>query len=1056
MSEKKIEIGGRLHSIATGNVLAGANEIFDDDKNKKQSEINTETYSLVNDVNERLNGLSPDQQSALTVAAKATNNETKLGYYVCGTEGNVAAKVISDATGYILSKGGSMKVKMTNANTAANATLNINSTGAKPLYYDGERASVNNSWEAGETVEVYYDGTNYYANNVAGGSGSGDGAFDISAKTGQNYETLTAALTAANTILPASKKKGGMSIKFIQTTPAKYTVIKTEGATEQPTGTELQSDPGIISGTYTAGELSSFSTLPATLNSSLTYYLTVVETVDEQEVTTYTTWVITYVQSSDNSYVQHRLMAASWSINPDDWAIADESVYAENPEFVYVKTDSEGKILWAIKTNGSIYYGAGVPPQVIDYINEKIAELSLDEYEDIVTFLNNLEKGDKTLQKLLNEKVDKVEGKSLIDEEVANGTHYEENPEWIYVLLDEEDRILAGLKSDGSVEWSIGIPTPIKTYIDNAIAEIKNGTDGTDLDGLNKIIAFLSDFSTSDTLKDLLDTKVDKEEGKALIDSEYAASVHFVENSEFIAIWLDKDEKILFGLQDNGNFVFGSGVPEQIVEFVNSVKDGLTSIISTKVSKTEGKSLIDDNYVKEVEDNGYVHIVTDKDDRILLGIKEDGDIYFGKLPSQIEDNLKTPFHGGVYMYPGRILTGKRYYWFKDVVFSGLKPIENYEVIVKQNGYLKNYSKKTLSFIANSAGSYVLEPVVKDINNTTVDSKKVVITAYDAPEEKLANSDAIDVFFMGDSLIANNDNLIGKEFRRMLSLNEQQSTDVTGALKLATLNICPNKINLIGESGRNGTRYQFVYRLGDIFINKRDIPYGSEEATGTYWQQNHNPFYNPDSTEPDELDENGMNKRVDFIWYFRNACGEGKYPKLIYIGIGANDSNPSKSEGYGNFSEADIPFLKLQGSRIVALCKKIKSACDTIAGGNSGLVIKIMNHQTHAMWAAFEVSGQPAKIGAELRGRLINNIRYNYIYDAITDVNNGVSDYVDFIDAASHFDPVNGFHSYSVNTNVRTTSKDDMCYEDSIHMNNVGAYNYADIIIDDFIADSRFD
>ena len=166
---KNIEVGSRLHSIATGNVLAGANEIFDDDKNKKQSQINTETYSLVNDINERLNTLSHDQQAALDVAGKANNNEAKLGYYVCDTEGNVAAKVIPNITGYVLSVGGSMKVKMTNANTANNTTLNINSTGAKPLYYDGKRASATNSWKVGETVEVYYDGTNYYANSVAGG-----------------------------------------------------------------------------------------------------------------------------------------------------------------------------------------------------------------------------------------------------------------------------------------------------------------------------------------------------------------------------------------------------------------------------------------------------------------------------------------------------------------------------------------------------------------------------------------------------------------------------------------------------------------------------------------------------------------------------------------------------------------------------------------------------------------------------------------------------------------------------------------------------------------------
>ena len=64
---------------------------------------------------------------------------------------------------------------------------------------------------------------------------------------------------------------------------------------------------------------------------------------------------IRFVQSSDNKYVQYRLMADEWSTDTEDWAIADEGVYVENPEFVYVKTDKDGKILWAIKADGSIY-----------------------------------------------------------------------------------------------------------------------------------------------------------------------------------------------------------------------------------------------------------------------------------------------------------------------------------------------------------------------------------------------------------------------------------------------------------------------------------------------------------------------------------------------------------------------------------------------------------------------------------------------------------------------------------------------------------------------------
>jgi len=240
---KDINIGGRLHSIATGNVVAGADEILDDNLGKKQTQINTETYSLVESVNNALDALNPDQQEALAVAAKANANEAKLGYYVCDTNADTAAKTVV-ATNYVLGTGGSIKVKMTNDNTVNNATLNINSTGAKPLFYEGARASSTNTWKAGETVEVYYDGTNFYANNVAGGGG--DGVFDVSEKyptsgvEGSNTYTLYGALAVLNANLPASKKKGGMSIKFVQSSDNKYVQYRLMSATFSTTASNWQ------------------------------------------------------------------------------------------------------------------------------------------------------------------------------------------------------------------------------------------------------------------------------------------------------------------------------------------------------------------------------------------------------------------------------------------------------------------------------------------------------------------------------------------------------------------------------------------------------------------------------------------------------------------------------------------------------------------------------------------------------------------------------------------------------------------------------------------------
>lgn len=491
---KDINIGGRLHSIATGNVVAGTDEILDDNLGKKQTQINTETYSLVESVNNALDALNPDQQEALAVAAKANANEAKLGYYVCDTGANTAAKTIA-ATGYVLGTGGNIRIKMTNANTVDAVTLNINSTGAKALFYNGEQASSTNSWEAGETVEVYYDGTSYYANNVVGGSGSGDGAFDVSAKyptsgvEGGNTYTLEGALAVLNTNLSASKKKGGMSIKFIQ--------------------------------------------------------------------------------SSDNKYVQFRYMSSSTAVadftNTDNWSFCGDDVLVESPEFITVWTDARKRIVLAVENDGNIIFGIGVPREIVDYINEKIAELSLDEYENIVTFLGNLIEGDKILAQLLDEKVDKVEGKSLIDKDVADRVHYIENPEFIDVWTDSEDRIVIALKNDGDVMFGIGIPSQIVEYVENRIAGISSD--------VTAIQAFLDGFTDTTLLQYL-----NENYGEYIEDVEERIEVK-TDASKKIISYRSKDGMLHenAGIETptvktskiKGDVEFENGIPTQIKDYVD-------------------------------------------------------------------------------------------------------------------------------------------------------------------------------------------------------------------------------------------------------------------------------------------------------------------------------------------------------------------------------------------------------------------------------------------------------------------------------------------------------
>lgn len=97
---------------------------------------------------------------ANSLSALAQQSQAEVGYYECSTDADVAAKTIA-VTGYSLRVGGNIHIKMINANTADVVTLNINNTGVKSLFYNGVQASSTNSWDAGEVVEVYYDGTRY-------------------------------------------------------------------------------------------------------------------------------------------------------------------------------------------------------------------------------------------------------------------------------------------------------------------------------------------------------------------------------------------------------------------------------------------------------------------------------------------------------------------------------------------------------------------------------------------------------------------------------------------------------------------------------------------------------------------------------------------------------------------------------------------------------------------------------------------------------------------------------------------------------------------------------
>ena len=85
-------------------------------------------------------------------------------YGTCATGATTAAKVIvcEDFTASDLVAGTRLTVYFTNGNTYnGQATLNVNGTGAKNLYYNGTTTNARYMWVAGESVEFVYNGTQW-------------------------------------------------------------------------------------------------------------------------------------------------------------------------------------------------------------------------------------------------------------------------------------------------------------------------------------------------------------------------------------------------------------------------------------------------------------------------------------------------------------------------------------------------------------------------------------------------------------------------------------------------------------------------------------------------------------------------------------------------------------------------------------------------------------------------------------------------------------------------------------------------------------------------------
>lgn len=205
---------------------------------------------------------------------------TNIAYGTCATAAGTAAKVITldGNSKWALTPGSIIMVKFTNSNTASSVTLNVNGTGAYPIWYNNaEYTSTGTAYTgyAKRTITYMFNGTHYVW--IASGYDANTTYNNVS--LGHGYATCsTAAATAAKVVTLSSyalTTGGIVAVKFTYAVPANATLnINSKGAKSI-----YHRGAAITAGVIEAGDVATFM-----YNGSQYILLT----VDRDEDTTYT------------------------------------------------------------------------------------------------------------------------------------------------------------------------------------------------------------------------------------------------------------------------------------------------------------------------------------------------------------------------------------------------------------------------------------------------------------------------------------------------------------------------------------------------------------------------------------------------------------------------------------------------------------------------------------------------------------------------------------------------------------------------------------------------
>ena len=323
--------------------------------------------------------------------------------------------------------------------------------------------------------------------------------------------------------------------------------------------------------------------------------------------------------------------------------------YIQNEEFIFAKVDANNKLLFGIEWDGTPKFGktSEVEDRLqsqVTHLAEKVATIMGDEdttnvidtmnelkkffaeientqtLTSILENLNNLNtKFGEDIKNLQDTKVDKEEGKSLIEDEVKECFRVISNEEFLWAVVDSEDRVLFGFyRATGKPYYPLNDMYHVEqneeffaVWLDAANHVLfgirRDGQIIGEIHAVNALKQVISqlqaDLASLREKVGTIDTNL-----KELLDV-----FSLQENPEYMAVEKDADGKVLAATYNDGS------------HYSHNLK---SETIDAKVDKEEGKSLINEDVAdaySTLEDiEGRMEIVTDVEDKVMSYRDSDG------------------------------------------------------------------------------------------------------------------------------------------------------------------------------------------------------------------------------------------------------------------------------------------------------------------------------------------------------------------------------------------------------------------------------------------------